>query len=139
VKPAERNAWIVTFLALVFQGGQFYVQHKIPGITPTDRNFAIVIAHESGTDTDKIGTLFTQLRTGAFATYCQQKGHRCRILDKDAVDENGQRVIAEVDLAGKQLPLVLLYDATTKKLVNSEPLTSLTVDAVMNVVRNNGG
>ncbi len=138
----ERNRWFICVIALLLQGAIRVAPVIVPGVVPSfvDHKLDIVIAQESGQQNDKIGALFVALRGSAFSDYCKSKGHTLDILDKDVTDENGKKIVADADIAGKTLPVVLCYDKASHKLLAAVPITAgASVDTVMQVVKGAGG
>lgn len=109
-------------------------------VTPSERKLMVIVAHEEKDDTVEQTDIWADMRKDEFRNYCSTKGHRIQILDDDATDATGKRIIPEVDLSGKPLPLVLVYDRETKKLIDSEPLPAGSTSAtVMDIIRRHGG
>lgn len=97
----------------------------------------VLIVRETEDTTPEQARLATALRTGAHAEYLKTKGHTLRILDDDAVNENGQPVAELAKYKPFTIPELLII-APPDKLLHRGPLPA-TAEAVIETLKANGG
>ena len=103
----------------------------------------IAVIHESGQANPKVDGLIVELQDNlAFHVDLKAKGHKLTVLEPDGKDENNQPA-KEVEalrpfFQGHQLPLLLIVDRASKKLLVRQPLPA-TVAGVTSLIRAAGG
>jgi len=133
MKPLDKALWVALFalVALRVTGGGSLVGPSVPD------QLRIVIVRESGDTTAELARTINALRNGPAAAYLKSKNHRLDVLDDDAVDENGKSVVDPAWISGVGLPVIVLLDGKTGKLVDHQPLP-LDADAVLTWLKNKG-
>lgn len=107
-----------------------------PGPAPVGVR-SVLIVRETEDTTPEQARLATALRTGTHAEYLKTKGHSLRILDDDAVNENGQPVAELAKYKPFSIPELLII-SPPDKLLHRGPLPK-TADEVMSRLKEHGG
>lgn len=97
----------------------------------------IVIVRESLDTSPELARIVNALRNGPAAAYLKTKGHRLDVLDDDVVDENGKPQVAPAWVEGLALPVLVMLDGKTGRIVSREPLPA-TADAVLAALQAKG-
>lgn len=131
MRPAEKVAWIIFFVAAACQ---WYQGKGVIGPSKASIDH-VVILDETATPSTEFAQLFADLRDESkSATQFLSQGRKFDITDKDVKDENGNPKYPPAVYEGVTLPAIFLYDKRT--LVHRESLArSDTADSVADKVR----
>ena len=103
-----------------------------------------VYVRETAESTYETERTVVALRNGPVADYLATKGHTLLIADKDAKEPNGEPAKAVVkaiaDAKPLEPPLLILYDATSGRVLTKTPVPpSTSADAILEQFKKAGG
>ena len=114
-----------------------------PPVT-TGKRFALLL-YETTTQSVEMGRMLVLLRRGPSADYLASKGHMLDILDINLVDPSKNKPSPTIekyraDIAGMQLPVLIVADRATGKLISKDTLPATAKDTdVIDAIKKAGG
>jgi hypothetical protein len=122
-----------------------FVPSVLPGFGPVSSgSIHGYLIRETGDTTYETERTVVALRNGSIAEYLDSKGHKLDILDDDAAAPTSgkapQVVKALADAKPIEPPLLILYDATSGRVLTKTPAPpSLSADAILDQFKKAGG
>jgi hypothetical protein len=104
----------------------------------------VVLIRETADDTPAVGQMLVGLRSGPSAAYLSSKSHTLDMLDIHSVGPDGKPAslieMFRPEIAGMTLPVLVVADAVTRKLISKQTLPpTATAADVVEAVKKAGG